>query len=160
MPTELYEPLCGGTFRESFLMETEHLDWPDRCAYTVWSTENEMCYRIVMYNVLEYHFLRTGTGLLGGGFEELLLSNIYVTYDEEYQYWVERIEAHESQGLDSGEPPVCIELAAHIFANRKRQYLTRDRQTGLLVVCRNVDVEPVLGYAGPRPVAHNIPSTD
>ena len=150
--------LNGGDFHESFLMDVIQIDWPNHIAFKVWSPNDDVCYEITTSCVLEFHFMRTGTGLLEIQEDGLPLGNIYESQLAEYDYWAERIEAFSIQGLDEGDPPICVEFDSHLFANRQRQLLTRNCNTGLLVACRNVTVEIDHSYNGPRPFVHSIPS--
>lgn len=152
--------LQGGDFRGSFLMGVEQIDWPNDLQLIVWSPADRACYQILVRNVLESHFMRTGTGRLEGLADGMPLDDIYVTYGQEHQYWLDRIGAFAEQGFDSGEPPICLELSSPLLANRKRKLLVRDRDTGWLLVCRSVDVQENRSYSGPRPTVHAIPSAD
>ncbi len=160
MAKQEYKPLHGDSFVESFLMDVEQVEWPNEYVFLVWSPRDNTCYRIMTQNVLEHHFMRIGTGKLEGVSHGIPLDGIYLTYGEEFEYWSERIAGFAEQGYDSGGPPVCIEFDSHLFANRKRQLLTSDRNIGLLVVCRNVKIEEYHSYGGPRPTAHIIPSDE
>jgi len=154
------ETLPGGNFAESFLMRVEARDWPNDLQFTVWSPYDGACYRICAEIVLESHFLRTGTGRLGPPGDGIPLGDIYITYGDEYQYWRDRIQAFAKQGFDDGREPICLEFDSHLFANRKHDFLTRSRDTGLLVVSRRVRVEIERGYDGPMPFPHNIPADE
>lgn len=160
MRQQEYKPLHGDSFHESFLMDVVQLEWPNVYVFVVWSPMESRCYRITTQSVLEYHFMRIGTNRLEGVTDGIPLDDIYVTHGEDFQYWSERIAAFGEQGFDSGDPPICIEFTSHLFANRQRKLLTRDRNTGLLVVCRSVNVEEDRSYKGPRPSPHAIPSDD
>ncbi len=153
-----YTHLLGGDFSDSFLVRVEVISWPNDYLFFVWSPRDNVCYRISMQTILEYHHLRIGTGPLLLERDGLPLDNIYVTFEEEHEYWVQRIGEFSEQGFDSGLTPICIEFCSPLFANRKRQFLKRDRNTGILVVCRDVIVQPDQSYEGPRPVPYTIPS--
>jgi hypothetical protein len=154
-----YSALPGADFTESFLMKVELLEWPNDFVFVVWAPSDGACYRIVTKGVLEFHFMRTGTGRLQIDEGGLPLGSIYLTYEDEYRYWRDKIQAYAEQGYDSKADPICIEFDSHLFANRKRQD-RRDKNTGLLVVCRDVAVEEDYSYSGPRPTAYRIPSDD
>jgi len=150
--------LSGGDFHESFLMDVQQHDWPNDYIFVVWSPNDDACYRITTSCVLEFHYMRIGTGRLEGSGEGIPIGNIYESCEDEYEYWSERIMAFSKQGLDAGSSPICLEFDSHLFANRKRQLLTRDRNTGILVACRSVVVERDPTYNGSRPSVHVIPS--
>jgi hypothetical protein len=155
-----YKPLQGGDFSESFLMEVRQQDWPNAIQLTVWSPKDLACYLINLQDILESHYLRTGTRHLDGAADGIPLDNIYLTFAEEYEYWMERIQAFTQQGLDCGQPPFCVEIDSHLFANRKRNILQRDCNVGWLIVCRKLTVEYDHQYAGPYPKIHAIPASD
>ena len=152
--------LSEGNFHQSFLMNVQQIDWPNEFVFVVWSPNDDACYRITASCVLELHFMRVGTGRLEWRDNGIPLDNIYESCEEEYDYWSERIAAFTKQGLDKGSLPTCLEFDSHLFANRKRQLLTRDRNTGLFVACRSVAVELDSTYNGPRPSVHAIPSDE
>jgi len=104
--------------------------------------------------------MRLGTGRLVGEAEGIPIGNIYESHLDDYEFWSDRIRLFCERGMDDGSPPICLEFDSHLFANRKRQLMTRDRNTGLLVVCRNVVVERDSTYNGPRPVVYSIPSDE
>lgn len=160
MGRQEYKPLHGDSFRESFLMRVELVEWPNVYGFLVWSCNEQVCYRITTENVLEFHFMRTGTGRLEGIRDGIPLDDILVTYGSDFDYWSERISAFAEQGIDKGAPPLCIDFASHLFANRQRQLLTRDRSAGLLVVCRCVNIEIDHTYKGPTPTVYRIPSNE
>ncbi|PQO45639.1 hypothetical protein [Blastopirellula marina] len=151
MAEQNYKPLWGESFRDSFLMEVTQRDWPNEHLFFVWSYRDQCSYRITTSVVLEFHYLSTGTGRLGGAEIGIPLDDICITHEEEFEYWSDRVAAYREQGYDSGEPPICIEFSSHLFANRKRQFMTRNRNTGLLVVCRSVYVEEDPTYPWPIP---------
>jgi len=158
MVDESPKALSGGDFHESFLMDIHQVNWPNEFVFVVWSPNDGACYRITTSCVLEFHFMRIGTGRLEWRENGIPLDNIYESREDEYDYWSERIAAFSKQGLDTGGLPTCLEFHSHLFANRKRQLLTRDRNTGLFVACRSVVVELDSSYNGPRPFVHAIPS--
>jgi hypothetical protein len=134
-------------------------DWPNDLTFTIWSPNDSECYRITAQTVLEYHHLRIGVGRLH--FDAgILLDNVFTSQAEECDYWTKRINAFAEKGYDDGSPPVCLELCSHLFANRHYEILTRDRNVGILVVCRSVVVVVDEKYAGPRPTPERIPSSD
>ena len=100
-----YKTLYGDSFHESFLMNVIQLDWPNEFAFIVWSPRDATCYRIRTEIVLEYHFMRIGTGKLEGVAEGIPLDNVYTTSGREFEYWSERIAAFTEQGYDAGDPP-------------------------------------------------------
>jgi hypothetical protein len=151
-----YEALPGGDFAESFLMKVELVRWPNDLSFRVWSPGDQACYCIAATTVLEFHFLRSGTGSLIDAADGIPLGNIFRTYEDEHDYWSARIKAFANKGLDGGEDPICLEFDSHLFANRQRQVLNRDRNTGILVVCRHVHVEHDRNYDGPTPAPHKI----
>jgi len=153
---DTYSSLPGGNFRESFLMEQEYLDWPNNLVLRIWSPADKVCYRITLETILEYHFMRTGTGKLQGA--GIPLDDIYLTKEEEYSYWSERIGAYREQGFDDGKEPICLEFSSPLFANRKREILSRNKNVGLFVACRYYSVEEDYSYDGPTPESYSIPS--
>ena len=155
MNTNEYKPLYGDSFHESFLMGVAHQDWPNEVHFFVWSTQDSCCYRIETSILLEFHFLRTGVGRLGNGATGIPLNDIYVTYEEEFAYWTDRIQ---DQGYCSEEGCVCVEFASPLLANRRRRPMVRDRNMGMLVVCRNVAVKEEHAYRGSMPQPYRIPS--
>lgn len=153
-------PLYDGSFFESFLIDVEIEDWPNVYIFSVWSSQDALCYRITTSPVLEFHIKRTGTGTLEDPGEGIPLLNIYTSTGEDFDYWTERIAIFRKEGFDSGSPPICLEFASHLFTNRKGQDLVRDRSTGILVVCRKVTIEEDYRYDGPRPFPYRIPASD
>jgi hypothetical protein len=158
MTKKSYEPLPGGNFGESFLLGVEQVAWPNNLVFVVWSPQDRACYRITAETVLEFHYLRTGTGPLTPKGTGIPLDNIYLTYEDAYEYWMRRIRAFTEQGYDSGEEVICLEFNSHLFANRKRDVMTRDKDTGVLVACRKIRVNADPKYQGPRPTPYNIPA--
>jgi hypothetical protein len=152
-----YKPLQGESFFESFLMSVRLQDWPNNYVFDVWSSYDSKCYQITAQTVIEFHVMRTGTGPFNLSGNGIPLCNIYISSGEEHQYWSERIAAFAEQGYDTGDSPVCLEFDSHLFANRKRQMLSRDRYIGMLVVCRSVTVEEDFTYDGPMPFPCRIP---
>jgi hypothetical protein len=148
--TRSYKPLPGADFTESFLMRVKLLDWPNEIVFHVWAPQDQAFYKIVT-------FMRTGTRRLEVDESGLPLGNIYLTYEEEYEYWRDKIAAYADQGHDTKRDPYCIEFDSHLFANRKRN-TRRDRNMGMLVVCREVTVTRDDSYTGVRPNAYRIPS--
>lgn len=149
-----------GRFQESFLIEANAVNWPNNYVFLVWSTADECAYRLSTNTVLEFHYVRTGTGVLSGMESGIPLDDIYLSQSEEHDYWVNQIAANKLQGYDGGSPPMCLEFASHLFANRRRQLMTRDRNIGMLVVCRDVHVVKDERYSGPYPFPHKIPTGD
>lgn len=160
MSSVKYEQLRDGSFQESFLMEVVLEEWPNDYTFFVWSPQDGTCYRIITRDVLEFHFMRTGIGRLEGASDGIPIANIYRTYGSDYDYWSGRVAAFAKQGCDVGEPPICIEFDSHLFANRRREMLRRNRDTGMLVVCRRFVIEPDYKYSGPWPSPVRIPSSD
>ncbi len=157
--TKMYRSLAGGDFTESFLMRVELRQWPNELLFVVWAPRDETAYRITTQTVLEFHYMRTGTGRLGTDETGIPLGNIYVTYEEEFTYWMHKIRAFVDQGYDVQEEPVCLEFDSPLFGNRKRE-TRRDKNSGILVVCRKVIVKEDYSYAGPRPTPYLIPSDE
>ena len=152
MKQDRTEYLPGGNFCESWLVDIQQQNWPNEIIFLVWSTGDQVFYRITTHYVIEFHYMRTGVNELEWRNDGILISNIYQVFGEPYDYWMQRIAAFREQSLDLGDPPICLEFDSHLFANRKKHILSRDRDTGLLVVCRSVSVEvddewkhPVLG---------------
>lgn len=150
MTKDSKEYLPGGDFFESWLVDIQQQDWPNKIIFLVWSTSDQVCYRITTRHVIEFHYMRTGVAELDWRDNGILISNIYKNHGEHYDYWMQRITAFKEQGLDSGDPPICLEFNSHLFANRKKQMLTRDRDTGLFLVCRTVTVEIEEGWKYPN----------
>ncbi len=155
-----YKPLRGYSFFESFLMSVRLQDWPNTYVFEVWSSYDSKCYKITAQTVVEFHIMRTGAGPFYPSGNGIPLGDIYVSFGEEHQYWSERIAAFAEQGYDTGDSPICLEFDSHLFANRKRQMLNRDRNIGMLVVCRSVTVEEDFTHDGPTPFPHRIPSDE
>ena len=156
----VYKPLPGGDFQESFLTKFEPgEELFDSISFTVWSPNDGVAYRILTSTVLEFHFLRVGTwpvALRNGA----PLLGIYLSYGEEYDYWLERVKTFEEEGIDDGSKPICLEFDSPFLSNRKREPFVADRNSGLLVVCRQVTVEEDRNFNGPTGVPIRIPSTD
>lgn len=153
-------PLYDGSFFESFLIRSEVEDWPNVYIFTVWSSQDALCYRITTSTVLEFHIKRTGTGTLENSGNGIPLLDIYSSKGEDFEYWSNRIACMKKKGFDSGSPPICLEFESHLFANRKGQDLVRDRSTGILVVCRRLTIEEDYQYDGPQPFPYRIPASD
>jgi hypothetical protein len=153
-------PLHDGRFAESFLISLKHYDWPNTVECTVWCPRVYKCYRIVMRTVLEFHYIRTGTGALIPEGAPIPLSNLYITRGDDYTFWSQRVSQFSKSGLDDGTAPICIEFDSHLFLNRHRKLEERVKNTGLLIVCRVLDVKEEDEYSGPRPMAHRIPSSE
>jgi hypothetical protein len=153
-----YKKLPGGNFNGSFLFGIDQVDWPNNLVFVVWSPQDGVCYRITTETVLQFHYLRTGTGPLIHKGNGIPLDNIYLTYEDDYDYWMQRIKAFSEQGYDSGDEVICLEFNSHLLANRKHDIMTRDKDTGILVVCRKVSVNKDPEYKGPRPTPYNIPA--
>lgn len=153
MPRREYKTLNGDVFYESCLSQVAMLEWPNVYVFMVWSRQSGIFYRITTHGVLEYHVMRTGVGRFEGT-DGIPLQDIYVTREDDFEYWSDRIAAFAKDGEDSGEPPICIEFNSHLLANRRRNIMTRDRDTGLLVVCRSVTVEEDFRYDVTRRIIH------
>lgn len=147
----------NGIFREAFLVGAEFGGWPNNLVFVVWSPLKHAAYRIIANVVLEFHFLRTGTIPLPAQIS-VPLDNIFLTYEEEYEFWLDRIKTLTKADLDNGAEPQCIEFSSSFFANRTRKTLVRDRNMGALVVCREYHIEVLHTYTGPRPNTHHIPA--
>lgn len=146
-------------FDETFLMAVEHEDLFGDALFKIWSPRDSVCYDIRTRCVLEIHYIRIGVGALerAGG---LPLFGVYETFGEVREYWAERISAFKDQGLDEGGMLHCIEFDSPLFGNRNRDLLTRNKNVGLLVACREVSLDIDYSYTGPMPEVYTIPGSE
>jgi hypothetical protein len=154
-----YHKFHGDSFFESFLLDLEVVDWPNKVVMHIWSSCDCEFYNVVATTVLEFHFSRIGTGdLVGNG--GLPLDGIFTSRNEEFEYWLNRVNSFRASGIDKGSDPICLELHSHLLANRFHNLNMLTRNVGLLIVCRQVEVTRVPNYDGPKPVPHRIPAED
>lgn len=141
-------------------MRVEVTDWPNDYKFTVWAPSTRKCYRICATDVLEFHYARIGVGRLEGLHDGIPLDGIFIDSVRDRDHWHKRVKAFAKQGYDSGVDPICLEFVSHLFANRNREPLVRNRNTGLLVVCRQMQVSEDYDFDGPWPDVFRIPSAD
>ena len=82
-----------------FLMIIDHQDWPNDHHFLVWSSSAARCYRVSTIGVLEFHFIRTGVNRLQNCKEGIPLANIYQTFDDECDFWSDRVRRFADEGL-------------------------------------------------------------
>jgi hypothetical protein len=150
--------LDGDTFFESFLVGVWMIEWPNEYRFDVWSPMKSRCYSIVTKTVLEMHYVRAGVDDLRCNQGGLPLFDIYLTRADEYKYWDKRLHAFDSSRISKYSPPFCIEFNSPALSNRRYKIFTRDKNVGLLVVCRKFSIKVNRAYHGPRPSPVRIPS--
>ena len=96
------DPLRSLNFHESFLMGVDYHEWPNNCCFRIWSPEDEVCYCIEAKTILEFHFLRTGTGPLVPIADGIPLDNVRVLNGQEYDYWSDAFWHMHSRVMTTG----------------------------------------------------------
>lgn len=141
-------------------MRVEVTNWPNDYAFTIWSPSTQKCYRICVTDVLEFHYARIGVGRLEGLQDGIPLDGIFTASVQDRDYWSDRVKIFAKKGYDSGEAPICLEFVSHLFANRNREHFVRNKNTGLLVVGRQLQVYEDHDFDGPFPDVFRIPSAE
>lgn len=152
-----YRALEDTTFMESYLVGFEYAPWPHTIVFYVWSTHRKSCYRITAKTVLELHYESCYVDPFND--TDLLLMSITIARNEDHRFWNDRVRLLTARDGGDDAEPICLVFDSHVFSGRRHNGRLTTQDIGMLVVCRDFDIERVAGYEGPRPFPHNIPSS-
>lgn len=153
-----YRLMEDDTFLESYFVDVQYAPWPHTMVFFVWSTRRQSCFRITARTVLELHYETIYTEPLDN--VDGMLVSIDALRNDDFRYWSDRIRLLAAHNGGDEAAPICLVFDSHIFAGRRHDTRLTTRDVGMLVVCRDFEIERDASYDGPRPFPHNIPSSD